>query len=63
MKKRPLPSFRQEGQSMIEYTFASLTLALILGMSLSDNGSVLVELARAFQTAYQRFTYAISLPI
>ncbi len=48
---------------MIEYTFASLALALILGMSLSESSSVLVELARAFQTAYERFTYAISLPI
>lgn len=63
MNKRQTPSFRQSGQAMIEYTFASLVLALLLGISLSENDSVLVTLARAFQTAYQRFTFAISLPI
>lgn len=63
MKKPLTLPFLQTGQSMIEYTFASLALALLLGIGLYDDGHVLAMLARAFQTAYQRFTFAISLPI
>lgn len=53
----------QRGQVATEYAIASIALALILGIGMIDDGSVLWELIRGFQTAYQRFSYAISIPI
>ena len=57
----PKPSL-QRGQVAVEYAIASLTLALVLGVGMADDGSVLWELIRSFQTAYQRFSYALSIP-
>lgn len=52
----------QRGQSSMEYVVVCAALAFALGISLSDNNGVMSELIEAFKTAYQRFSYAISLP-
>ncbi len=54
--------FAQRGQVAAEYAIASFALALILGVGMVDDNSVLWELIRGFQTAFQRFSYALSLP-
>ncbi len=56
------PPSAQRGQVAAEYAFASIALALILGVGMVDDSSVLWELIRGFQTAYQRFSYALSIP-
>ena len=56
------PPCVQRGQVAAEYAIASAALALILGVGMVDDNSVLWELIRGFQTAYQRFSYALSLP-
>lgn len=56
------PHGRQAGQSLIEYLVVSTALAVALGISMVDHGSVLWLLIDAFQGAYARFSYAISLP-
>lgn len=54
---------RQLGQSSMEYVVVCAALAFALGIGMrSGNDSVLLELLLAFQTAYERFSYAISLP-
>jgi len=52
----------QAGQSSIEYSVVCAALALALGVGMIDDTSVLWQLIHAFQTAYQNFSYAISLP-
>ena len=52
----------QTGQSSIEYSVVCAALALALGVGMIDDTSVLWQLIHAFQTAYQNFSYAISLP-
>ena len=56
------PPSAQRGQVAAEYAIASVALTLILGVGMVDDNSVLWELIRGFQTAYQRFSYALSLP-
>ncbi len=41
---------------------ATIHAFVILGVGMVDDNSVLWELIRGFQTAYQRFSYALSLP-
>jgi hypothetical protein len=50
------------GQSSIEYVVVCAALALALGIGMSDNNSVLVQLIDAFQLAYTRIAFAYSLP-
>jgi len=50
------------GQSSIEYVVVCAALALALGIGMSDNKSVLVQLVDAFQLAYTRIAFAYSLP-
>lgn len=50
------------GQSSMEYAVVCAALALALGLGMVDDTSVLRELLRALQTAYQRFSFALSLP-
>ena len=57
------PITAQRGQSMIEYVILCAVLAFFLGINMIDNNSVLFQLVTAFQTAYQNFSYAISLPL
>lgn len=52
----------QSGQSMVEYLVICVALALALGIGMTDKNSVLWQLLHAFQTAYQNFSYALSLP-
>lgn len=54
---------RERGQSMIEYLIVTAALALALGVGMWNDNSVLRVLLAAFRTAYQKFTYAISVPI
>jgi hypothetical protein len=50
------------GQSSLEYAVVCAALALALGIGMSDNNSVLVQLVDAFQLAYTRIAFAYSLP-
>lgn len=52
----------QKGQSSIEYVVVCAALAFALGIGMIDDNSVLRELLSAFQTAYKKFSYALSLP-
>jgi uncharacterized protein (UPF0333 family) len=52
----------QRGQSSMEYVVVCAALAFALGIGMLDHNSVLSELIDAFKTAYQKFSYAISLP-
>lgn len=53
---------RQAGQSMVEYGIVCAALAIVLGIGMADDQSVLWQLLEAFRTAYSNFSYAISLP-
>lgn len=50
------------GQSMVEYLIICAALALALGIGMADKNSVLWQLLNAFQIAYQKFSFALSLP-
>lgn len=50
------------GQAMVEYLVVTGVLVVALGIGLVDDDSVLWKLIAAFQTAYQNFSYSISLP-
>jgi hypothetical protein len=52
----------QCGQSSVEYTVVCAALTFALGVGMANDESVLWQLLKAFQTAYQQFSYAISLP-
>lgn len=52
----------QRGQSMVEYVVVCGVLALVLGIGMIDQDSVLRQLLDEFQKAYRNFSYAISLP-
>ena len=45
----------------MEFVIVCAALAIALGVGMSD-GSVLKGLLDAFETAYQDFSYALSLP-
>lgn len=63
MKRRsPIHSRAQRGQSSMEYVVVCAAMAIALGVGMSDNNSILQTLVDAFKTAYQNFSYAISLP-
>lgn len=63
MRTRSLkPVNAQGGQSSVEYVVICAALAVALGIGMSDNNSVLSELIEALKTAYQKFSYSISLP-
>lgn len=53
----------QGGQSLTEYVVVCAALAFALGVGMVDDQSVLRQLLEAFRTAYQKTSYAISLPI
>lgn len=52
----------QRGQSSMEYLVVCAALALALGIGMVDDKSVLRELIEALKLAYQKISYAISLP-
>lgn len=47
---------------MVEYLVVTGALVMALGISLADDDSVLWQLASAFQEAYRRFSFSISIP-
>lgn len=46
----------------MEFVIVCAALALALGVGMSGDSSILKQLLDAFKTAYQNFSYAISLP-
>lgn len=56
------PCRTQRGQSSVEYVVVCAALAFALGIGMRDGHSVLGQLVTAFKTAYENFSYAISLP-
>ena len=52
----------QRGQASVEYVVVCTALAIALGIGMVDNRSVLRELLDAFKLAYQKISFAISLP-
>jgi hypothetical protein len=50
------------GQSSIEYVVVCAALAFALGIGMTDNNSVLLQLINAFRLAYTRIAFAYSLP-
>lgn len=54
---------RSRGQASMEYVVVCLALALALGIGMSNKQSVLWQLLDALRIAYQRFSYALSLPL
>lgn len=52
----------QHGQSSMEYVVVCGALAIALGVGMSSDQSVLLQLVEAFKTAYHNFSYAISVP-
>ncbi|MYN29169.1 hypothetical protein [Duganella levis] len=62
MTRHPMHHRAQDGQSSMEFVIVCAALALALGIGMSGDSSVLKQLLDAFKTAYQDFSYAISLP-
>lgn len=54
---------RHLGQASMEYVVVCLALALALGLAMWNDGSVLKELLGAFQLAYRKIAFALSIPI
>lgn len=52
----------QRGQAMIEYVVVCSVLAVLLGIGMIDQNSVLWQLIDSFQNAYRNYSFAISLP-
>ncbi|WP_423027298.1 hypothetical protein [Undibacterium sp. SXout20W] len=50
------------GQSSVEYAIVCAAFAFALGVGLVDDSSVLWQLISAFKLAYQKFSFALSLP-
>lgn len=51
------------GQSSVEYAVVCAALAVALGVAMLGEGSVLNQLLVAFGIWYQRFSFAIAIPI
>lgn len=47
----------------MEYVVVCAALAMALGVGMSDDSSVLLQLLQAFRTAYQRISYALSIAL
>lgn len=50
------------GQAIVEYLILCATVALVLGVSWSDHGSVAGMLLDALRTLFADFSYALSMP-
>jgi hypothetical protein len=59
---RPWAKSGQSGQSSVDYVITCAVIALILGLGMRDDSSVLFVLLEAFRTTYQKISYALSLP-
>lgn len=56
------PRHSEQGQSSIEYLVVCTALAFALGVGMVDDDSALRQLLYAFASAYQKISFAISLP-
>ena len=65
MKDQQTKSIRlqtsQRGQAMTEYVVVCGAIALALGISMVSENSVLKQFFNSITTAYDKFSYAISL--
>lgn len=52
----------QSGQSSMDYVITCAVVALVLGVGMHDDSSVLYVLLEAFRTTYQKISYALSMP-
>ena len=50
------------GQTLMEYLIVCAALALVLGIGMVDDRSVLRQFLEALRLAYQKFSFALSLP-
>lgn len=55
--------YRQCGQSSLEYVVVCAALVFALGISMADDTSVLKQLIDGFKTAYEKISFALSLPM
>lgn len=64
MRHRQTPCSRLGvcGQSTIEYALVTAILAVVLGLGMVGEDSVLKQLVDAFSTAYSNFSFAVALP-
>lgn len=53
---------KQWGQTSMEYVVVCAALALILGIGMVNDDSVLKQLLDAFKLAYQKISYSMSMP-
>ena len=53
----------QNGQSLMEYVIVCGALAFALGIGMWDDQSVLRGLLASFGVAYQKISFALSLPL
>lgn len=51
------------GQSSVEYAVVCAALAVALGVGMAGDASVLKQLLDSFGIWYQRFSFALSIPI
>ena len=51
-----VPPRAQAGQSSMEYMVVCAALALVLGIGMADDSSVLKQLVDAFKVAYHKFS-------
>lgn len=56
------PPAHQSGQSSMDYVITCAVLALVLGVGMRDDSSVLYLLLEAFRVTYQKISYALSMP-
>jgi hypothetical protein len=61
--KERATSFAITGQSSMEYLVVCAALAFALGVAMWNDNSVLRELLQAFQVAYEKISYALSIPL
>lgn len=52
----------QSGQSSVDYVLTCAVLAMVLGVGMGNDSSVLAMLLEAFRSAYQKLSYALSMP-
>ena len=55
--------YQQRGQSSLEYVVVCAALVFALGISMADDTSVLKQLIEGFKTAYEKISFALSLPM
>lgn len=63
MRKKSSLSYCQAGQSSMEYVVICAAIALALGLGMADEQSVLWQLIQNFRQGYEKFSFALSLPI